>query len=186
MDKVEEAFLATPRENFVPRELKKDAWIDHALPIGYGQTISQPSTVEMMLRWLQPQPGNKVLDIGSGSGWTAALLSRIIGPKGRVYAVELISELVEFGRNNSRRLGIKNAKFYKSGQELGLAKHAPYDRILVSAAAEKFPDSLLEQLKLEGKMIVPVKNDIIEVKKEKNGQFEATVHQGFVFVPLIV
>lgn len=185
MDRVERAFAEIPRENFVPEATKHESWKDSALPIDYGQTISQPSTVEMMLRWLEPEPGNKILDVGSGSGWTAALLSHIVGSKGKVYGVERIPQLVQFGRENNKRLGIKNAVFFKAGKHLGLPEHAPYDRILVSAAAQKFPDKLLEQLKPGGKVVVPVKNDIVEVKKEKDGHVTASAHSGFVFVPLI-
>lgn len=161
------------------------AAVDAPLPIGYGQTISQPTTVEMMLGWLEPEPGNKVLDVGSGSGWTTALLAQLVGPTGMVYAVELIPELVEFGRQNVERLGIGNAKFYRTGKQLGLPKHAPYDRILVSAAAEELPKQLIEQLKPGGKLVVPVRNDILEIEKEKDGSYEQAVHPGFVFVPLI-
>lgn len=112
MDRVAQVFAKTPRENFLPEEYGGIAAIDSALPIGFGQTNSQPSTVARMLEWLEPQPGDKVLDVGCGSGWTTALLSRLVGPLGRVHAVELVPELVEFGRQNVERLGIKNASFH--------------------------------------------------------------------------
>ena len=86
------------------------------LPIGFGQTISQPTTVKFMLSWLDAMPGDEVLDIGSGSGWTSALLADIVGPQGIVYAVERIPELVKFGRDNCRRLGIENVFFFQAGK----------------------------------------------------------------------
>ena len=184
MDSVKKAFKAIKREYFVPDDLKDRVFIDAPLPIGHGQTISQPTTVQMMLEWLEAQPGDKVLDIGSGSGWTTALLAYIVGPKGRVFAVERILELVEFGRENARLAGVKNAKFYKAGKALGLPEHGLYDRILVSAAARKFPEELLSQLKDGGKLVIPVNNDILEVEKEGN-EYITKVHPGFVFVPLI-
>lgn len=185
MDPVREAFKAVPRANFMPEDLRGHAHVDSAMPIGHGQTISQPTTVEMMLRWLEVEPGNKVLDVGSGSGWTTALLSKIVGLKGRVYAVELIPELVEFGRQNCGRLGIKNATFHQAGKGLGLPEFAPYDRILVSAAAEKPPEQLLDQLVAGGKLVIPVRHDILEIEKDHESTYEKIAHPGFVFVPLI-
>src|SRR3990167_5795569 len=110
-DRIEEAFEVVDRAKFMPKDVRHLAGYDQAVPIGYGQTISQPYTVSLMLQWLDPQPGDKVLDIGSGSGWTTALLAYLVGPKGKVYAVERIPELVEFGRDNCERFGVKNAYF---------------------------------------------------------------------------
>lgn len=185
MGDIAKAFRSVPRKNFVLEEYQDQADLDVALPIGFGQTISQPYTVEMMLRWLEAESGNKVLDVGSGSGWSTALLSNLVGPNGQIYAVEIIPELVEFGRNNCERIGIKNAKFYQAGKVYGLPRFAPYDRILVSASAERFPEELLLQLKIGGKMVVPVGYDILEVEKLPNDEYETMRHPGFVFVPLI-
>ena len=185
MDQVEKAFRAVPRAEFMPEDVRGRADIDSAMPIGYGQTISQPTTVEMMLRWLEAEPGNKVLDIGSGSGWTTALLANLVGLKSKVYAVERISGLMEFGRDNNRRLGIKNVSFHLAGKELGLPGRAPFDRILVSAGADEFPEELLEQLAPGGKLVIPVQSDILEIEKTPEGKYEKTTHSGFVFVPLI-
>jgi protein-L-isoaspartate(D-aspartate) O-methyltransferase len=185
VDVISKAFSVVDRINFVPEDLKDRARLDSALPIGYGQTISQPYTVEKMLRWLEVEPGNKILDIGSGSGWTAALLSQLGGKKSQIYAVEIVPELVEFGRKNNNRLGIKNVKFYQAGKELGLPQHAPFDRILVSASADELPHQLLQQLKPGGKMVIPVREDILEIEKTDDKNYETAVHSGFVFVPLI-
>ena len=184
--RIEEAFDVVDRAQFMPDNVRHLADIDNAVPIGYDQTISQPYTVRLMLQWLDAQPGNKVLDIGSGSGWTTALLSHLVGKKGQVYAVERIPELVEFGRDNCERFGVKNAYFSTAGEELGLPEEAPFDRILVSASADEFPEELMEQLNINGKLVIPVQNDILEITKtsEKNGR-DVRKHPGFVFVPLL-
>ena len=185
MDRIEQAFERFDRADFMPMQVKPMAPADMAVPIGYGQTISQPTTVEMMLGWLDAQLGDKVMDVGSGSGWTTALLSHIVGPKGKVYAVELVPELVEFGRENAERAGITNAGFYQAGETYGLPGRKPFDRILVSAAADKLPHELVKQLKPGGKLIIPIRNSIYEITKNQNTELETIEHPGFVFVPLI-
>lgn len=169
----------------MPEDLISQADFDIPLPIGHGQTISQPSTVKQMLSWLDVQKGQTVLDIGSGSGWTTALLAYLVGEKGKVFAVERIPELLVFGEDNCHKLGLKNTYFYPAGKELGLPRYGPYDRILVSAAAEKFPDELMEQLKIGGKMVVPVGNEILEITKISGKKRIVFLHAGFVFVPLV-
>lgn len=173
------------RANFVPKDLRGSADIDAPLPIGYGQTNSQPYTVRLMLRWLDPQPGDKVLDVGSGSGWTTALLAYLVGSKGWVYAVERVPELVEFGEENCQRTGVKNARFFTAGDEFGLPKEAPFDRILVSASADELPPELVDQLKIGAKMVIPVQNDILEITKKSAGDLDIKRHPGFAFVPLL-
>jgi protein-L-isoaspartate(D-aspartate) O-methyltransferase len=185
MDKIEEAFNAIDRKLFVPKYLREHADIDAPLPIGYGQTISQPFTVKSMLEWLDAKEGDKVLDVGSGSGWTTALLSHIIGPRGKVYAVEIIPQLVKRGRDNCKKAGIKNAKFHQAGKEYGLPEHAPYDRILVSASADELPTILIDQLRVGGKLVIPVQNDILEVIKNSDNTYDTVPHPGFIFVPLV-
>lgn len=185
MNRIDEVFETVDRANFVPKELRGSAGIDAPLPIGHGQTISQPYTVGLMLQWLNPQFGEKILDVGSGSGWTTALLSHLVGPKGRVYAVERIPELVEFGRENCERIGVKNAKFFTAGEEFGLPEEAPFKRILVSASADGLPKELVDQLKVGGKMVVPVQNDILEIIKKSATDLNIKKHEGFVFVPLL-
>jgi protein-L-isoaspartate(D-aspartate) O-methyltransferase len=185
MDKLDKAFQKFHRQDFVPDEIRNQVNFDMALPIGYGQTISQPTTVKWMLEWLELQPGDKILDIGSGSGWTTALLSYLVGPKGWVYAVERIPELLEFGKNNCLNTEVINAKFFLAGKEYGLPRYAPYNRILVSAAAQKLPVNLLDQLSIDGKLVIPVKNDILEITKLSKNNYETITHPGFVFVPLI-
>jgi protein-L-isoaspartate(D-aspartate) O-methyltransferase len=185
MDPIEQAFRRVKRANFVPEELRTHSDVDAPLPIGFGQTISQPTTVQMMLEWLEPEPGDKILDVGSGSGWTSALLAHIVGPRGKVYAVERIPELVDFGRDNVGRLGFKNVSFFVAGKQFGLTKYAPYDRILVSAAAQELPPGLVRQLRIGGKMVIPVENDVLKIEKTTKDKYQKKTHPGFIFVPLI-
>lgn len=185
MDKVDRAFEKVDRSLFIPSELKHKSHIDAPLLIGYGQTISQPTTVRWMLEWLEVSSGDKVLDVGSGSGWTTALLSYLVGPKGKVYAVERIPELLAFGEENCKRAEVKNARFYPAGEVFGLDEEAPFDRILVSASAVELPEELLGQLKTGGKMVIPVVNDVLEISKTSKGDYDTKTHPGFSFVPLI-
>lgn len=185
MDMIGHAFQKNQRRDFVPESLRDRADVDAPLPIGFGQTNSQPSTVRRMLEWLDAQPGDKVLDVGSGSGWTTALLSSVVGPTGRVFAVELVPELVKVGRNNCETAGVINAKFFQAGEEYGSPKYSPYDRILVSASAAQLPQTLLDQLRIGGKLVIPVENDILEIIKTSDREYDIDTHPGFVFVPLI-
>lgn len=185
MDRIDQAFQAVRRADFVVPELREDADLDRPLPIGFGQTISQPTTVKLMLSWLDAMPGDEVLDVGSGSGWTTALLAHIVGPKGTVYAVERIPQLVTFGRDNCRRLGIDNVLFFQAGTEYGLREHAPYARILVSASAPELPVELLDELAVTGRMVIPVRHDILEIAKTAGNEYRTRRHPGFAFVPLL-
>lgn len=184
MNRIDEAFAAVDRRDFVLPQDIDIADEDRPLPIGYDQTISQPSTVRKMLEWLDPQPGDKVLDIGSGSGWTTALLSHIVGPTGKVYAVEIIPELVMMGEQNCQRLGIQNVEFFQASDQIGLVPYAPFNRILVSAAAREMHEELHEQLAPEGKLIIPIQNTIFELTNSARGWRQHT-HPGFAFVPLV-
>lgn len=180
-----EVFEAVPREDFLPEEYRSRAHEDRPLPIGYGQTNSQPTTVRQMLEWLDVEPEQKVLDVGSGSGWTTALLARLVGPKGRIYAVELLPELVDMGRTNCERSGVMNAAFYTASGTFGLPDHGPYDRILVNASAGRIPEDLLSQLRKPGKLVIPVGETIHVIEKEDNGNVTDELHYGYIFVPLI-
>jgi protein-L-isoaspartate(D-aspartate) O-methyltransferase len=185
VDLIEQAFGKVNRTDFLTDETRSMAEADMPLPIGYGQTNSQPTTVRLMLEWLGARPGDKVLDVGSGSGWTAALLAHIVGPRGKVYGVERIPELVEFGQNNIENAGIKNARVIQAGAKIGLPEFAPYDRILVSASADRLPQELISELKPGGKIVVPVNNSVWEIHKNQSGEIGSTEHPGFAFVPLI-
>lgn len=183
-DIIQQAMLATPRELFVRDDMRDFVDEDRPLPIGYGQTISQPTTVRRMLKWLDPQTGDKILDVGSGSGWTTAILSKITGPSGHVYAVELVPELLEFGRENCARAGMQNVSFHQAGSRLGHQPEAPYDRILVSASGSEIPQDLLDQLKPGGKIVIPVGESIFEITKNET-DLDIAEHPGYIFVPLL-
>src|SRR3954451_18954914 len=140
MDAVAAAFDSVPRADFLPRGWRRSASYDGPIPIGAGQTNSQPRTVEAMLRLLEVRPGDRVLDVGSGSGWTTALLAHLTGPDGSVLGVELEPDLVAFGRANLAAGDWGNARIEQAKPgTFGDPAHAPYDRILVSAQARELP-----------------------------------------------
>jgi len=188
MKRLEKAFKHVERARFMRTRDRHLAPIDAAFSIGQGQTISQPYTVKHMLMWLEPEAGQRVLDVGSGSGWTTALLAHLVGPKGEVYAVERVPELKQFGEKNCRKFGCPNVQFHLAGNELGLPQYAPYDRILVSAASDtEVPQTLIDQIAPNGKMVIPVNHSIDELKKDEGGNIAYhNQHHGYSFVPLIV
>lgn len=184
-----DAFRNTDRADFVPEDLRSEAYINAPLPIGWGQTISQPLTVAFMLELLQPQKGDKILDVGSGSGWQTALLAHIVGPKGRVFAIELIAELKSFGEKNAAKYNfIKKgiAKFICADGSKGLPKEALFDKIIAAAAvAEKIPEAWKKQLKVGGRLVTPVGGSIWLLAKIGEDKFKEKEFPGFAFVPLV-
>lgn len=183
-----EAFRRVSRADFLPEDIRSQAAINLPLPIGNGQTNSQPLTVAFMLELLNPQPGEMVLDVGSGSGWTTALLSEIIGQKGKVVGIERIKEIFDFGVNNLKRGGFLKhdfVEFHHGDGSKGFVRHAPYDRILVSAMGENIPKELIKQLADDGVLVMPIGNSIWYVKKQGQGKMIRKEYPGFSFVPLI-
>lgn len=187
-DRIIDAFSKIKRVNFVPKDLESASQANIPLPIGQGQTISQPLTVAFMLEKLQPQIGDKVLDIGSGSGWTTALLAHIVGKKGKVIGVERIEELCRFGLNNVSKYHLiegGRVKIICADGSKGYINEAPYDRILVSAAAQEIPKELKKQLKIGGRLVIPIKNSLWMLEKISNKDFQEEEYPGFAFVPLV-
>jgi len=176
------------RKDFVGEGNLDRAYIDNALPIKFSQTISQPSTVAFMLEELGPEEGQKILDVGSGSGWTTAILAKIIGEKGKVIACEIIPQIKKLGEENVDKYHFKNVKFYEADASIGLKKEAPFDRILCSAAASEMPERLKSQLNLGGRLVIPVGGingqSIMVVEKVGEKTYKQKKYPGFVFVEL--
>lgn len=210
-----EAFKAIDRVDFVPPEYKNDVYANAPLPIGFGQTISQPLTVAFMIELLQPNFGEKILDIGAGSGWVSAILAHLVSSKksesfqspdadknlitskkknkdesiGKVIAIERIPELKEMAEKN-----IAKYDFIKRGivdviladGSKGYKKEAPYDKIIAGAAAKgETPTAWCQQLKIGGRIVAPVENSVITIDKKAKNKFDKQEHFGFSFVPLV-
>ena len=186
--KLEDALRNIHRHLFVPKEIEHLAYRDTPLSIGYNQTISQPSTVVIMTESIDVKEGQKILEIGTGSGWQAAILSYLVGEKGFVYTIEIIKQLAEFAKSNLNKLKIKNVKVFEKDGSLGLKEYAPFDRIIVTAASPDIPKPYLSQLKLNGVMIIPIGNlylqEMFVIKKLKD-KIEKKCIGNFMFVPLI-
>jgi protein-L-isoaspartate(D-aspartate) O-methyltransferase len=184
-DRVSAAFDAVRREGFLPAASRSQASYDGPIPIGYGQTNSQPSSVAAMLRLLDARPGHRVLDVGAGSGWTTALLAHIVGETGLVVGVELVPELAVWGEQNVRRTSGEWASVRQAEPGvLGVPEHGPYDRILVSAEPVRIPGELLDQLADPGRMVLPVAG-VMTVVDRANGQDRISQHGYYRFVPLL-
>ncbi len=199
-----EAFEKIKRVDFLPKDIKNLAELNEALPIGFGQTISQPLVVAFMLELLEPKEGEKILDVGSGSGWTTALLAEIVGEHGKVIAMEVVSEHKEFGEKNVAKYNFIEkgiVEFICADGSKGYEKEAPFDKILASASialakdemkaklsansARNLPKAWKEQLKVGGKIVTPIENSIWLFNKKSETEFQEIEHPGFVFVPLI-
>jgi protein-L-isoaspartate(D-aspartate) O-methyltransferase len=184
MDAVTAAFEAFPRTGFLPRRERRRASFDGPLSIGHGQTNSQPRTVDAMLRLLRVEPGQRVLDVGSGSGWTTALLAHLTGPSGEVLGVEIEADLVRFGSDNLAATHQSWASIHQAEPGvLGLPDKAPYDRILVSAEPRSLPEQLVDQVDEGGRMVIPVHGTMLLVVRN-DGEVTVTRHGGYRFVPL--
>lgn len=185
-ESVKKAFENVDRKLFVPESLQDGAYSDHPLPIGFGQTISAPSMIAIMLEALDLKKGDKVLEIGTGSGYNAALISEIVGEN--VFSIERIPELAEFAKNNLKKAGYKVKVFIGDGT-LGYEGEAPYDKIIVTAAAPKIPEPLIKQLKIGGKLCIPVGErffcDLIVAEKASAEKIRKKNYGGCAFVPLI-
>ncbi len=193
-EKVKKALLSVPREEFVPEPYREYAYDDHPLPIGYGQTISAIHMVAIMTEALDPVPGDKVLEIGTGSGYQAAVLAEIVAKmdpskRGHVYTIERIPELGEFARRNLDKTGYSDYVTVIVGDgTLGYPEEAPYDRIMITAAAPDIPKPLIEQLREGGRIVAPVGDLYVQrlvIADKVGGVLKRKYGIECVFVPLI-
>jgi protein-L-isoaspartate(D-aspartate) O-methyltransferase len=191
-----EAFQNIDRKNFVLESYKNEAYEDYPLPIGFGQTISQPFTVAFMLELLNPKPGEKILEIGAGSGWVTALLAYCVSKnlnhkktKPKIIAIERIPELKEMAEKNVSQYNFIEkgvVKIILGDGSCGYALEAPYDKIISAASAEKIPVAWKNEVKIGGKIAAPVQNGIEVHKRLNESDFDIKIYKGFSFVPLII
>ena len=174
-----------PRESFVPDNQKRNAYLDGALPLSHGQTISQPLMVAMSVEALQLEGGETVLEVGAGSGYQAAVLSRLAK---KVYAIEIIPELVASANRAIADLGIDNVELICADGRKGWPPGAPYDGIVVAAAAEEVPPALVEQLREGGRLVIPVGGrwgQALQASRKRHGKLETDELCRCIFVPLV-
>lgn len=197
-----EAFQKINRIDFVPENLKEVAYANNPLPIGYEQTISQPLTVAFMLELLEPKRGEKILDIGAGSGWQTTLLAHIVAGDlthqpadggadsgGKVIAIERIPELKTMAEENIAKYNFLEkgvVQIIQGDGTKGYKEEAPYDKIIAAAAANKIPSAWKEQLKIGGRIVAPVGQSILMIEKTEQNQFTQRQYFGFSFVPLVI
>lgn len=182
------AFSEVKRENFIPNSLQHQSYDDIPLPIGKGQTISQPYTIATMFSLLDLKKSQNVLEIGSGCGYVLALLSNIVGKNRRVFGIEVIKELVDKARINLK--DYSDIKLYNRNGAEGLSEHAPFDRIIISAALPKIPENLILQLKDNGIIVAPIgsreSQKLVKFQKVNEKLIIKKEIDGFIFVPFII
>jgi protein-L-isoaspartate(D-aspartate) O-methyltransferase len=178
-----EAFRKVPREEFVLERYREHSYDNIPLPILEDQTISQPLTVAVMTEALQPRIGQKILEVGAGSGYQAAILAEIVGKSGRIITTDRVRGLVDFAWKNLKKAGYSNVTVVEWDGSEGYDKEAPYDRIIVTASAPEIPRPLIDQLKKNGRLVIPVRDEMFLV--EKNKEMKKTLLGYYVFVPLV-
>ena len=183
-----DAFKKIDRRDFIAGQEREGAYENIALSIGKKQTISQPLVVAFMLELLEPKVGEKVLEIGTGSGWNTALLAELSGENGKVFSIERIEELYNFAKGNLGKYGFAEkgiVDLILGDGSMGHEAGAPYDKIIAAASAEEIPLAWKDQLKIGGRIVAPVKNSILVIDKIGKDNFETKEYFGFSFVPLI-
>jgi protein-L-isoaspartate(D-aspartate) O-methyltransferase len=184
--RVLDAFAEVPRHAFLPDTLRAAAYINRPLPIGHGQTISQPYIVALMTDLLDPEADDIVLEIGTGSGYQAAVLAKLVK---QVYSLEIVAALAEQASERLRRLGYGNVEVCQGDGHAGWPEHAPFDAIIVTAAAPDIPPLLIEQLKPGGRFLIPVGSrysgqDLLLIEKDRRGRVSQKSVLPVIFVPL--
>ena len=182
------AFNDINREDFIPPALHHRAYEDIPLPLLREKTISQPTTVMIMTTALELEPGEKVFEIGTGSGYQAAIIAKIIGNKGKVITTEVIPELVAFAKNNFHKANITNVEIHEEDGTNGKPEQAPFDKIILTAACKEFPQPLLDQLKPNGIIVGPVGNkdeqEMVRGTKLEDGKLDLEFLGQFLFTPM--
>jgi protein-L-isoaspartate(D-aspartate) O-methyltransferase len=190
-EKVKEAMLNVPREEFMTPETKSLAYIDRPIPLKRGQTISAPHMVAIISEKLSLEPGMKVLEIGTGFGYNAAVIAELLGPEGHVYTIERIESLKETADQNLKRTGYsKNVTVIWGDGTKGYPEQAPYDRIYATASAPKVPEPLKSQLKIGGRLLAPVGQDSTYqelqcIVRISENEYKSYNLGGVIFVPMI-
>lgn len=188
-NRVLKALEAVPRELFVPAGQRQLSYHDHPLPIGWGQTISQPFTVAYMAQLLDIQEGDRILEIGCGSGYNAAVLQEITGETGQVFSIERIPELVQLAQEHLKDAGYHQITVTEADGKQGLSDHAPFDRIMVTAQGAQIPPAFVRDLQAGGVLVMPVSSGnsarMVRLMKKTGGDHEVTSHGAFFFVPLV-
>jgi protein-L-isoaspartate(D-aspartate) O-methyltransferase len=184
-----DAVRYVPREMFVPRDVRDRAWENHPLDIGFGQTISEPYTVAHMLELAEVAGTDRVLEVGSGSGYVLALLAYIVGSPSRVTGIEINGELCARSKERLARLGLEEITVVHADGREGYAQNAPYDVIIVSAQTGEIPPLLVDQLGRDGRMVVPIDVGsyaaMTVVRHDEKGGVATEGHGAFRFVPLV-
>jgi len=190
-ERIIEAFRKVKRHNFVPEKYLHVAYVDAPLPLEESSrsTISQPYTVAVMVEALQPKEGEKILDVGTGSGWQTCLLSYCVGEKGKIVTMEINEQIYNFARKNIEKFNFKNIIQILGDGSKGHKNEAPYDKIIITAAARKLPENLKKQLKVGGRIVVPIggtfEQQMIILDKISENKFKERSIGYFIFVPLI-
>ncbi|MDR6222300.1 protein-L-isoaspartate(D-aspartate) O-methyltransferase [Methanococcoides alaskense] len=187
-ERVRNAMRKVPRHLFVSEDMQSVAYADTPLPIGHDQTISAPHMVAIMCDLLEITEGMTILEIGSGSGYNAAVMAELVGKNGKIYTIERIPELAELARSNLERAGYSNVTVIHDDGSCGLPEHAPYERITVTSAAPEVPQPLREQLSKNGIMVAPVgtrHQNLVIVRKDNEGNISYRTWGEVIFVPLI-
>ncbi|MAE13156.1 protein-L-isoaspartate O-methyltransferase [Candidatus Woesearchaeota archaeon] len=183
-----QAFSELNREEFLPEEFREKAYEDRPQPLLRGKTISQPTTVMIMTSALELKPGERVFEVGTGSGYQAAMIGKIVGPSGKVVSTEIIPELVNMGRTHLKKAGITNVVVFEENGAQGHAKEALFDKIIITAACKEFPKPLLEQLKPGGIIVGPVgtreEQEMIKGVKDEQGRLRRELLGPFLFTPM--
>jgi protein-L-isoaspartate(D-aspartate) O-methyltransferase len=181
------AFQEVPREIFVPPQLQEHAYDDHPLPTIRNQSISQPSTIVMMMQALELAPGDNVFEIGAGAGYQASLISKVIGPQGSLVTLDIIPELVQMAKENMKKQNIENVQVIEADGSEGYPQEAPFDKVIITAACPTIPQPVIDQMKEGGIVVAPVgdldSQTMIRGTKE-NGKLELEFLGPFRFVPM--